>query len=113
MILDRKGKILAGNKLGFNITVIPADIDEKSIQELAPILNLTPEELKRKIEIKKSWSRNVPVEIKRGLTWEELARIEERLRDFSGVDIELEPVRSYPEGDTACHLVGYLGEISQ
>lgn len=113
MILDRKGKILAGNKLGFNITVIPADIDEKSIQELAPILNLTPEELKRKIEIKKSWSRNVPVEIKRGLTLEELARIEERLRDFSGVDIELEPVRSYPEGDTACHLVGYLGEISQ
>jgi len=112
MILDRKGRILAGNRLGFKITVIPADIDETTITQVAPILNLTAEALKGKIKEGELWSRYVPIEIKENLSWEEVSRIEEHQRDFSGVDIVLEPIRSYPRAEIACHLLGYLGEIS-
>ena len=31
---------------------------------------------------------------------------------MSGVDIEYRPVRSYPMGQTASHLLGYIGEVS-
>ena len=111
MILDRNGRLLAGNKLGFNITVIPADIDDKSIAGLAPLLGLQPEELKQRIK-QNQISRYVPAEIAENISWEELSAVEERLRDFSGVDIELRPVRSYPQAELASHVLGYLGEIS-
>ncbi len=112
LILDRNGKILAGNKLGFNITVIPSDIDQKSVEQLAPILGMSPEALRQKIKQGQAWSRYVPSEIKENLSWEQVSRIEEHLRNFPGVDIELQPIRSYPGGELACHLLGYLGEIS-
>ena len=35
LLLDRKGRILAGNKPGFNLTVTPADADSKTIFKLA------------------------------------------------------------------------------
>jgi len=112
LILDRRGRILAGNRPGFNITVIPADINQETLEHLARILKVSTLELKNNIQKNQRWSPFVPIELKENLSWRELAEIEERLRELSGVDIELEPVRTYPRGETACHILGYLGEIS-
>jgi len=112
LILDRKGRLLAGNRPGFNITIIPADIDQDTINALADILGFNAEELKKWIKNNQRWSPFVPIKLKENLSWEELAKIEERLRNLSGVDIELEPIRTYPQREVACHLIGYLGEIS-
>ena len=112
LILDRRGRILAGNRPGFNITVIPADINQETRERLAKILKESPEDLEQEIQKNQRWSPFVPIKLKENLSWQELSEIEEQLRELSGVDIELEPVRAYPRGNTACHILGYLGEIS-
>jgi penicillin-binding protein 2 len=39
---------------------------------------------------------------------EQVARFEEQITDSLGADVDLQPVRSYPLGTTAAHLLGYL-----
>lgn len=54
-----------------------------------------------------------PINIAYGIKDSTVGRIEEMLMEFPGVNISIEPVRYYPEGTTAAHILGYLGKISQ
>lgn len=54
-----------------------------------------------------------PINIAYGIKDSTVARIEEGLVDFPGIQVSIEPVRYYPEGTTAAHILGYLGKISQ
>ncbi len=54
-----------------------------------------------------------PFNIAYGIKESTVARIEEGLVEMPGVNISIEPVRYYPEGTTAAHVLGYLGKISQ
>ncbi|MDX9917997.1 MAG: penicillin-binding transpeptidase domain-containing protein [Gudongella sp.] len=54
-----------------------------------------------------------PINIAYGIKDETVAKIEETLSSAPGISISIEPVRYYPEGETAAHMIGYLGKISQ
>ena len=54
-----------------------------------------------------------PINIAYGIKNSTVARIEEGLVEYPGINISVEPVRYYPEGETAAHILGYLGKISQ
>lgn len=54
-----------------------------------------------------------PINLAYGIEESTVAKIEESLMDIPGVDVSIEPVRYYPEGETAAHMLGYLGKISQ
>lgn len=54
-----------------------------------------------------------PINIAYGVKDVTVARIEESLADANGIDISIEPVRYYPEGQSAAHILGTLGKISQ
>lgn len=54
-----------------------------------------------------------PINIAFGLKDETVARIEEEIENNKGVAITVEPIRFYPEGESAAHVLGYLGRISQ
>lgn len=54
-----------------------------------------------------------PINIAYGIKNETVAKIEEKLVEYPGINISIEPVRYYPEGKTAAHILGYLGKISQ
>ena len=41
-----------------------------------------------------------------------VARLSEILADLPGIDVEVQPIRNYPYGDIASHLLGYVGAIS-
>lgn len=55
----------------------------------------------------------LPVNFSYGLKNDTVAKIEEQLAEFDGFKVSLEPVRSYPNGETASHILGYMGKISQ
>ena len=54
-----------------------------------------------------------PINIAYGIKDLTVARIEEGLANYNGVDISIEPVRYYPQGNSAAHILGTLGKISQ
>lgn len=54
-----------------------------------------------------------PINIAYGIKDSTVAKIEEGLVNLPGIQVSIEPVRYYPEGTTAAHILGYLGKISQ
>lgn len=54
-----------------------------------------------------------PTNIAYGIKDSTVAKIEESLMEVPGIYVSIEPVRYYPEGSTAAHILGYLGKISQ
>lgn len=112
-IYDSKGRILASNRPSFDLLVVPADVPcpEDLSQSLAEILKVDQEEVLRKIRGAR-WPYQ-PVRIKKDLSFDELSLIEANLWDLPGVRISLVPVRTYPNGPVAPHLLGMVGEISE
>lgn len=53
-----------------------------------------------------------PVIIAQDISQESVTQIEENIIKLPGVNIEIEPVRYYPEGKLAAHVLGNLGKIS-
>ncbi len=54
-----------------------------------------------------------PVEIAVDVSKETVAELEERNIDFPGVSISIQPVREYPNGAVAAHIIGYIGKINE
>ena len=58
----------------------------------------------------KCWngSQYQPIPLLRDATLRQAFLIEEHAEDFPGVDATLEPIRSYPHGQLAAHMLGYV-----
>ncbi|MBW1938950.1 MAG: penicillin-binding protein 2, partial [Deltaproteobacteria bacterium] len=114
-ILDRTGRLLAGVKPCFNVCLIKEDVRdmEALLAKLSPLLGETEAEIRTRLGSEQKGPKYVPIVIKRGAEWETLSRIESRLFSLPGVFIEVTPIREYPYGSIAPHLLGYLGEISR
>ncbi len=53
-----------------------------------------------------------PVEVAIDVSMKTVARIEENHLDLPGVNVEVKPIRYYPGGKLAAHMLGYLGSIN-
>lgn len=53
-----------------------------------------------------------PVDICYGISEKTVAMISERSHELNGINVEIEPLRFYPEYDSAAHALGYLGKIA-
>lgn len=54
-----------------------------------------------------------PIDICYNISEKTVAMISERNHELGGVNVEIEPIRYYPEKKLAAHILGYLGKISQ
>lgn len=54
-----------------------------------------------------------PINIAYGINDKTVARLEENKLELPGVKVSLEPVRYYPNGEIASHILGYMGKIAQ
>ncbi|WP_192868204.1 penicillin-binding protein 2 [Calderihabitans maritimus] len=120
-ILDRNGQVLATSKPVFSVSIsssLRGEEQEEVIRRLVEILNdpkITVETVKAKV--KEHRPRYEPVEIKRipwgTEAWEVITRIEERRAELPGVIIEAAPMRYYPNGSLAGHILGFIGQINE
>ncbi|WP_053957516.1 penicillin-binding transpeptidase domain-containing protein [Inediibacterium massiliense] len=53
-----------------------------------------------------------PVKIALNVSAKTVSTIEESSMDLPGVNVEVDPIRYYPNGNLASHILGYLGKIS-
>jgi penicillin-binding protein 2 len=116
LILDRNGIVLASNYSAYTIEVTPSRLTaplETVIDELGKVVEITPRDrrrFKRLLEESKSFE-SIPVRTK--LTDQEVARFTAQRYRFPGVDIKARLFRSYPWGELASHVIGYIGRINQ
>ena len=54
-----------------------------------------------------------PVDICYSISKKTVAMISERSYELNGINIEIEPLRFYPQYETSSHSLGYLGKIAQ
>lgn len=111
-IYDRNGVLLVDNRPSYTVTITPSAFDSASTPFLASILGVTPDFIRERVKKGKSYSRFVPVKIKRDLDFRSLAVMEEYRYQLSGVDYQVESKRFYPTPAHIFHLLGYTKEIS-
>jgi penicillin-binding protein 2 len=114
LILDRNGVVLARNYSAYTLEVAPArvrDLD-RTISELADIVDIQPRDRARfrKLLAESRSADSVPIRTR--LTDEEVARFAANRYRFPGVEIRARLFRQYPFGETASHVIGYIGRIS-
>jgi penicillin-binding protein 2 len=111
IIFDRNQTPLVKNSAYYFASIIPGEFDRTKTNLLGGLLKISPEEIQARLDA--SGARPfVPVRLKQGLSFEEIAHIEARKSDFPGLMIEAEVSREYPYGDLGSHLIGYLGKPS-
>ncbi|MDP3604747.1 MAG: penicillin-binding protein 2, partial [Polaromonas sp.] len=115
LILDRNGVVLATNYSAYTLEITPSktgDLDQ-TIEALGQLVEITPRD-KRRFKKLRDESRNFEsLPIRTRLTDEEVARFAAQRFRFPGVDIKARLFRSYPYGELASHVVGYIGRINQ
>jgi penicillin-binding protein 2 len=111
IIYDRNGTPLVKNIPFFSVSLTTDNFRAIDTDSLSALLGLTKKEVEEKLN-KKDNSPFVPVKLKQGLNFAEIARIEARRSDFPGLFIETEVGREYLFGKVGAHIIGYLGKIT-
>jgi len=111
-ILDRQRRLLVDNRPSFNLVMVPRDAKPvaSTLKRLAASVGLDLEALKQTAERARSGYR--PVVLHSDIDRDLLAAVEARRWDLPGVMVEVKALRRYVHGDSASHLLGYMGEIS-
>ena len=113
LILSSDGKRLATNKPSFSAEFfdLGEPLPAKELARLAAILKLTPQAIKTILNDYKG-QPYIPVTIKTDLTPQQITQIDEQRPDLPGVFVQAQPLRVYPLGDVAAHVVGYVQGIT-
>ena len=113
ILFDRSGLPLVDNRPAFSLVVVPRDVPDMSavVARLATLLTVPESEIRDRLG-RVSSDSPWPIRLSRGLTLEEVARIEEWRLELPGVTVEVEPQRAYPSVRFAAHLLGYVREAS-
>ncbi len=116
LITDRNGVVLARNYSAYTLEITPSKLNEpldQVIDELAKLVDIQPKDRKRFRRLQEEGRSFESLPIRTRLTDEEVARFTAQRYRFEGVDIQARLFRQYPLGQTAAHVVGYIGRISQ
>ncbi len=114
-IYDREGELLVDNRPAFGISVLRQEVDDKKvlIGRLSEYLDIDSEELDKRWENGVRSPRYRPFSLAQDVSRDLLEVVQENSVELPGVLTEVRPLRSYPDGELAAHLFGYLGEITQ
>ena len=114
LILDRNGIALATNYSAYTLEITPSRVEDVDavIDELGQIIDIQVRD-KRRFKRLREESRNFDsLPIRTRLTDEEVARFTANRYRFPGVEIKARLFRQSPYGETASHVVGYIGRIN-
>jgi penicillin-binding protein 2 len=114
LIFDRNGVLLAENQSAYTLELSPRRIPnlERTIDELAQLIEIGPRERRNFKRLYEDTKNSEWLPLKSRLTDEEVAKIAAHRYRFEGVEVKARLFRNYPLGQTASHVIGYIGRIS-
>ena len=111
-LLDRNGKVIAGESLISRIGIVPGKLGEnkeKNIEKIAKLLNISTETINK--ELSASWVKDdtfVPI---KNISFDS-NELKEKLLEISGVMIDSETDRVYRYKEATSHITGYVQGIT-
>jgi len=114
-IFDRKGKILASSRLSRAVYVWPRAPQKAkwtaTRSRLSQLLNIPEAEIQKRLE-QAGYNSPTLVRIARDLSPAQITVLAEYSNYLEDVEVYIEAVREYPNGELAAHVLGYTGEMS-
>ena len=109
-IFDRKGKILASSRLSHSVFLWPIALKPnewpQTLKRLSETLDIPQEEIQKRVE-REGFNSPSLIRIARSISPAQITALEEYSDQLEGVEVDIEAVRNYPNGDLAAHVLGY------
>ena len=124
-IFDRRGVALADNRPSYCVSLYleefrQAGPSQRTVDRVMETLYRLAETMDRPLplgpqDVRLHLGRRTPLPL---VAWRDLdatavARFQEHAAEFPGAALTVEPVRVYPQGNSACHLLGYVGRADE
>ena len=115
LILDRNGIVLASNYSAYTLEITPAKNAnlEQTIDALSKVIDISARDRRRFKKLMEETRSFESLPIRSRLSDAEVARFAAQRFRFPGVEIKARLFRSYPYGELASHVIGYIGRINQ
>ena len=115
LILDRKGRVIAGNEQNYRVIITREDAGDVPavLARLAHVIPLLPDEIEKVVAEADRSSPFVPIIVKDRLPWEDFSRVAVNAPALPGVQPEVGLSRTYPLLGDFAHVVGYVGPVSE
>jgi penicillin-binding protein 2 len=115
LILDRNGVVLARNYSAYTIEVPArrAGDFERIVNQVSELVEITSKDRSRFKKLLAETRNTESLPIKTRLSDDEVARFAANRFRFPGVEIRGRLFRQYPYGDSASHVIGYIGRLAE
>jgi len=115
-IFDRKGKVLASSRLSYAVYLWPIARKRTewpaTLKRLAEILKTPASDIQKRLE-QAGYNSPSLIRIARDISPTQITALAEYSNQLEGVEVDIEAVRNYPNGDLAAHVLGYTGELNE
>ncbi len=117
-IYDRTGRVLAGSKRNFYVTLRPELAGDRTeiidvIDRLSRLVPLSENKKRSVIQEATTGPRFRDILVADDLTWEEFAQVNVMSPELSGVSAEVGELRSYPLQAAFYHTIGYVQKANE
>lgn len=114
LIFDRNGQLLVDNRPSYDLSIVIKDARplETSLQNLSQYTRIPLEWLWGEVEKNHNQPSFKPVLLKQDIGRDVLAALEVKRFDLPGTIVDVRLRRLYVKGQSAAHILGYVGEIS-
>jgi penicillin-binding protein 2 len=115
VLLDRNGTVLVENRNSYNIALLreqSGNIDE-TLRTLAQATGVDEAGLRETFNRKRKEPSYRPIVLIENASAEQVIAFRARKWELPGVIYQEVPARRYPASNTAAHLFGYVGEVSE
>ena len=113
LIFDRNGRVLVDNRPSFNIVLTTEQTDDvdRSVRRLSELVQVETADIRERLSQKKGPQFRAVV-VKADASEQDVATVEARRLEQPEASVDPVPLRSYPLGQGAAHVLGRVGEIT-
>lgn len=112
LIYDRNDSLLVYNDAAYDLMVVPNELRAFDTAELCRVLDITKEDVVKKIAKAKKYSLIVPSLFEQQISKEDYGFLQEKMYEFPGFFVQNRTLRSYPN-PIAAHILGYVSEVNE
>jgi penicillin-binding protein 2 len=112
LIYDRNDLLMVYNDAAYDLMVVPNEMRAFDTADLCRILDISKEELMRRIAKARNYSKMIPSLVAQQMSKSNYGYMQEKMYKFPGFFVQNRTLRYYPK-PIAAHILGYVGEVDQ